>query len=163
MKSLRTVIRGLSVQLVVSHEMSLSVSMRLQYESSDPHVVRAAFDVVGGDETVEWIIGRDLLDDGLEGPVNEGIYAYGPSMRGVTAATCTSFSIRRMVRPCSKPRRGKSRSSCRKRRQWCPRGLSPETSTWTLCWRTSSPKDEGTQLLRTERLGRSRAPLTEVC
>ncbi|MGW1736350.1 SsgA family sporulation/cell division regulator [Streptomyces sp. NPDC001999] len=72
MKSLRTVIRGLSVQLVLSHEMSLSVSMRLQYESTDPHVVRAAFDVVGGDETVEWIIGRDLLDDGLEGPAGEG-------------------------------------------------------------------------------------------
>lgn len=72
MKSLKTVIRGLPVQLVVSHEMSVSVSVRLQYEPSDPHVVRAAFDVVGSDETVEWIIGRDLLADGLEGPAGEG-------------------------------------------------------------------------------------------
>ncbi|MCX5317488.1 SsgA family sporulation/cell division regulator [Streptomyces sp. NBC_00154] len=46
--------------------------MRLQYEPSDPHVVRAAFDVVGSDETVEWVIGRDLLADGLEGPAGEG-------------------------------------------------------------------------------------------
>ncbi|MFF1899475.1 SsgA family sporulation/cell division regulator [Streptomyces sp. NPDC058206] len=72
MKSLKTVIRGLPVQLVVSHEMSVSVSVRLHYEPSDPHVVRAAFDVVGSDETVEWIIGRDLLADGLEGPAGEG-------------------------------------------------------------------------------------------
>ncbi|MGW7044126.1 SsgA family sporulation/cell division regulator [Streptomyces avermitilis] len=72
MKSLKTVIRGLPVQLVVSHEMSLSMSMRLQYESSDPYSVRAAFTVVGSDETVQWIIGRDLLADGLEGPAGEG-------------------------------------------------------------------------------------------
>lgn len=72
MKLLKTVIRGLPGQLVVSHEMSLSMSMRLQYEPSDPYAVRAAFAVVGSDETVEWIIGRDLLADGLEGPAGEG-------------------------------------------------------------------------------------------
>jgi hypothetical protein len=72
MKSLKTVAQGLSVQLVVSHEMSFSASMRLQYEPSDPYAVRAAFTVVGSDETVEWIIGRDLLADGLEGLAGEG-------------------------------------------------------------------------------------------
>ncbi|MEU3305267.1 SsgA family sporulation/cell division regulator [Streptomyces sp. NPDC006678] len=72
MKSLRTVIQGLHVQLVVAHEMSLPVSMRLRYEPSDPYVVRAAFTAVDSDETVEWIIGRDLLIDGLEGPAGEG-------------------------------------------------------------------------------------------
>ncbi|MER5664621.1 SsgA family sporulation/cell division regulator [Streptomyces mirabilis] len=72
MKSLKTVIRGLPGQLVVSHEMSLAMTMRLQYEPSDPYAVRAAFAVVGSDETVEWIIGRDLLADGLEGPAGEG-------------------------------------------------------------------------------------------
>ncbi|MFE2970501.1 SsgA family sporulation/cell division regulator [Streptomyces sp. NPDC059340] len=72
MNSLKTVIRGLPGQLVVSHEMSLSMSMRLQCEPSDPYAVRAAFAVVGSDETVEWVIGRDLLADGLEGPAGEG-------------------------------------------------------------------------------------------
>ncbi|WP_369251220.1 SsgA family sporulation/cell division regulator [Streptomyces sp. R41] len=48
------------------------MTMRLQYEPSDPYAVRAAFGVVGSDETVEWIIGRDLLADGLEGPAGEG-------------------------------------------------------------------------------------------
>ncbi|MEU8910321.1 SsgA family sporulation/cell division regulator [Streptomyces mirabilis] len=72
MKSLKTVVRGLPVQLVVSHEMSFSASVTLQYEPSDPNAVRAAFTVVGSEGTVEWIIGRDLLADGLEGPVGEG-------------------------------------------------------------------------------------------
>ncbi|MFE2688401.1 SsgA family sporulation/cell division regulator [Streptomyces mirabilis] len=72
MKTLKTAIRGLPGQLVVSHEMSLSMSMRLRYEPSDPYAVRATFAVVGSDETVEWIIGRDLLADGLEGPAGEG-------------------------------------------------------------------------------------------
>ncbi|MFJ1608532.1 SsgA family sporulation/cell division regulator [Streptomyces sp. NPDC088253] len=72
MKSLKTVVRGLPVRLVVSHEMSFSASMRLQYEPSDPYAVRAAFTVAGSDETAEWIIGRDLLADGLEGPTGEG-------------------------------------------------------------------------------------------
>ncbi|MFD9003702.1 SsgA family sporulation/cell division regulator [Streptomyces sp. NPDC059582] len=71
MKSLRTVIRGLPVQLVISHEMSLCTSMSLQYEPSDPYAVRASF-ATGSDETVQWIIGRDLLADGLEGPAGEG-------------------------------------------------------------------------------------------
>lgn len=72
MKSLRTVFRRLPVQLVLSHEMSLPMSMRLRYEPSDPYAVRAEFNTVGSDETVEWIIGRDLLVDGLKGPVGEG-------------------------------------------------------------------------------------------
>ncbi|WNO76904.1 SsgA family sporulation/cell division regulator [Streptomyces sp. AM8-1-1] len=72
MKSVRTVIQGLPVQLVVSQEMSLPMCMRLRYEPSDPYAVRVAFTAEGSDETVEWIFGRDLLIDGLKGPVGEG-------------------------------------------------------------------------------------------
>ncbi|MFG2948466.1 SsgA family sporulation/cell division regulator [Streptomyces adustus] len=72
MKSSKTVARGLPVQLVVSGEASLSLTMMLRYEPSDPYVVRAAFIVLDSDEAVEWIIGRDLLADGLKGPVGEG-------------------------------------------------------------------------------------------
>ncbi|WP_426570233.1 SsgA family sporulation/cell division regulator [Streptomyces canus] len=74
-------IQKLPVQHVVSYEMFLPVSMRLRYEPSDPYVVRAAFTAVDSDETVEWIIGRDLLIDGLEGPAGEGdlrIWPDGP-------------------------------------------------------------------------------------
>ncbi|MHA5055072.1 SsgA family sporulation/cell division regulator [Streptomyces sp. SD15] len=79
MKSLRTVIQGLQVHFIVPHEMSLPVSMRLRYEPSDPYVVRASFTAVESDETVEWIIGRDLLIDGLEGPAGEGDISIWPA------------------------------------------------------------------------------------
>ncbi|MFF4746352.1 SsgA family sporulation/cell division regulator [Streptomyces chengbuensis] len=47
--------------------------MNLRYEPSDPYVVHAAFTTdVDSDESVEWIIGRDLLIEGLEGPAGEG-------------------------------------------------------------------------------------------
>jgi hypothetical protein len=71
-KSMRSVMQGLPVQLVVSEEMSLSMCMRLRYELSDPYAVRVAFTVDESDEAVEWIIGRDLLIDGLNCPVGEG-------------------------------------------------------------------------------------------
>ena len=72
MKPLSTVIRRLFGQLVVAHEMSLSVNVRLRYEPGDPYAVRAAFNASDSDESAEWIIGRDLLIDGLKGPVGEG-------------------------------------------------------------------------------------------
>ncbi|MET8276737.1 MULTISPECIES: SsgA family sporulation/cell division regulator [unclassified Streptomyces] len=79
MKSMRTVMHGLPVQLVVSHEMSLSMYMRLRYEPSDPYAVRAAFTLDDSDEAVEWIIGRDLLIAGLKGPLGEGCVRLWPA------------------------------------------------------------------------------------
>lgn len=40
--------------------------MRLRYEPADPYVVHAAF-FPHSDEPVEWVLGRNLLADGLEG------------------------------------------------------------------------------------------------
>ncbi|MGW3729613.1 SsgA family sporulation/cell division regulator [Streptomyces sp. NPDC000851] len=72
MKSSKAVTRELLVQLVVSPETSLPVSMRLRYEPSDPYVVHAAFTAAETDDPVEWVLGRDLLADGLLGPAGEG-------------------------------------------------------------------------------------------
>lgn len=66
MKSLRTVEQGVAAQLVVGCDYSLPVSMRLQYDPTDPYVVRAAFFVDSG-EPVEWTLGRDLLANGMKG------------------------------------------------------------------------------------------------
>ncbi|MGW1710955.1 SsgA family sporulation/cell division regulator [Streptomyces sp. NPDC002206] len=43
-----------------------------KFEASDPYAVRTAFTLDDSDEAVEWIIGRDLLIEGLKGPVGEG-------------------------------------------------------------------------------------------
>ncbi|MFF7755906.1 SsgA family sporulation/cell division regulator [Streptomyces sp. NPDC007971] len=65
-KSLKTVERRVTVQLVVSRACSLPLRVRLRYEPTDPYVVHAVF-FADGDEPVEWVLGRDLLADGLEG------------------------------------------------------------------------------------------------
>ncbi|MGW7253821.1 SsgA family sporulation/cell division regulator [Streptomyces sp. NPDC054834] len=65
-KSLKTVERRVAVQLVVSHDCSVPLCVRLRYEPTDPYVVHAVF-LVDCDEPVEWVLGRDLLADGLKG------------------------------------------------------------------------------------------------
>ncbi|MFF5138427.1 SsgA family sporulation/cell division regulator [Streptomyces sp. NPDC013157] len=65
-KSLKTVERQMAVQLVVSRDRSVPLSVRLRYEPTDPYVVHAVF-FVDCVEPVEWVLGRDLLADGLEG------------------------------------------------------------------------------------------------
>src|SRR5690348_5715565 len=64
MESLKTVTQGVAVQLVISCTYSLSMCMSLRYEPTDPYVVRATF-FTDTDEPAEWVLGRDLLADGL--------------------------------------------------------------------------------------------------
>ncbi|WP_326777289.1 SsgA family sporulation/cell division regulator [Streptomyces sp. NBC_01445] len=71
MESLKPVMQGVAVQLVISRTYSLSMRMSLRYETTDPYVVRAAF-FTDTDEPVEWVLGRDLLADGLRGSAGCG-------------------------------------------------------------------------------------------
>lgn len=71
MKSLRTVVQGVTAQLVVSRAYSLPLCMSLRYEPADPYVVRALF-FTHSDEPVEWVLGRDLLAEGLKGSAGGG-------------------------------------------------------------------------------------------
>ncbi|MER5905336.1 SsgA family sporulation/cell division regulator [Streptomyces mirabilis] len=71
MESLKTVMQGVAVQLVISRTYSLSMRMSLRYEPTDPYVVRAAF-FTDTDEPAEWVLGRDLLADGLTGSAGCG-------------------------------------------------------------------------------------------
>ncbi|MFB7225700.1 SsgA family sporulation/cell division regulator [Streptomyces sp. NPDC056227] len=71
MKSLRIVVQEVAAQLVVSRDYSLPLCMRLRYEPSDPYVVRATF-FTHSDDPAEWVLGRDLLADGLRGSAGDG-------------------------------------------------------------------------------------------
>ncbi|MGW1504390.1 SsgA family sporulation/cell division regulator [Streptomyces mirabilis] len=71
MESLKTVTQGVAVQLVISCTYSLSMCMSLRYEPTDPYVVRATF-FTDTDEPAEWVLGRDLLADGLRGSAGCG-------------------------------------------------------------------------------------------
>ncbi|SOD89398.1 SsgA family sporulation/cell division regulator [Streptomyces sp. Ag109_G2-15] len=71
MESLKTVMQEVAVQLVISRTYSLSMCMNLRYEPADPYVVRADF-FTDADEPTEWVLGRDLLADGLRGSAGCG-------------------------------------------------------------------------------------------
>ncbi|MER6265485.1 SsgA family sporulation/cell division regulator [Streptomyces sp. NPDC059688] len=79
MKSLKAVVREVAVQLVISRDYSMPLCMRLRYEPNDPYVVRAAF-FIHGDESVEWVLGRDLLIDGLKVSAGEGDIRVWPAV-----------------------------------------------------------------------------------
>ncbi|MFE9451564.1 SsgA family sporulation/cell division regulator [Streptomyces sp. NPDC006739] len=64
--SLKSVERRVAVRLVVSRDYSMPLCLRLRYEPTDPYVVRAIF-FADCDDPAEWVLGRDLLADGLEG------------------------------------------------------------------------------------------------
>ncbi|MEU2623052.1 SsgA family sporulation/cell division regulator [Streptomyces sp. NPDC007157] len=71
MEPLKTVMQGVAVELVISRTCSLSMCMSLRYEPADPYVVRAVF-FTDTDEPTEWVLGRDLLADGLTGSAGCG-------------------------------------------------------------------------------------------
>ncbi|MGW7044181.1 SsgA family sporulation/cell division regulator [Streptomyces avermitilis] len=82
MESLKTVMQGVAVELVISRTYSLSMCMSLRYEPTDPYVVRATF-FTHTDEPTEWVLGRDLLADGLTGSAGYGdIRVWRPGGRG---------------------------------------------------------------------------------
>ncbi|MEV5781414.1 MULTISPECIES: SsgA family sporulation/cell division regulator [Streptomyces] len=79
MESLKTVTQGMAVQLVISPTCSLSMCMSLRYEPTDPYVVRAVF-FTDTDEPAEWVLGRDLLADGLRGSAGCGDIRVWPAV-----------------------------------------------------------------------------------
>ncbi|MGW1886191.1 SsgA family sporulation/cell division regulator [Streptomyces sp. NPDC001970] len=79
MESLKTLMHGVDVQVVISRTYSLSMCMSLRYEPTDPYVVRAAFSA-DTDEPVEWVLGRDLLADGLGGSAGCGDVRVWPAV-----------------------------------------------------------------------------------
>ena len=76
-----TVHTELELRLLVPGGPSLPVRAGLCYDASDPWAVRVGFHT-GGDGIVEWLFARQLLTDGVAGPVGEGDVRVWPSVRG---------------------------------------------------------------------------------
>lgn len=66
----------LELRLVLGGDRSATVPVRLGYRPADPWAVTAVFRTADGDVT--WVFGRDLLEEGLFGPVGEGDVAVWP-------------------------------------------------------------------------------------
>ncbi|GAB3676281.1 SsgA family sporulation/cell division regulator [Angustibacter aerolatus] len=63
------VVHDVPLRLVAPGD-TLLLTATLRYEASDPYAVEATFRA--GDEAISWVLGRDLLRDGLEAESGEG-------------------------------------------------------------------------------------------
>ena len=80
-----TVTTELELRLIVPGGPSLPVLAGLRYDVTDPWAVRVAFHTGGeGDGIVEWLFARQLLTDGVTGPVGEGDVRVWPSVNGAS-------------------------------------------------------------------------------
>ncbi|WP_033220548.1 SsgA family sporulation/cell division regulator [Kitasatospora phosalacinea] len=61
-----------TVTLPLSPHPDLAVEAGLHFDSSLPYAVRLLFPPVGRIEAVEWVFGRDLLNEGRHAPVGHG-------------------------------------------------------------------------------------------
>ncbi len=83
MRHVTTVTAELELHLVVPGGPSLPVVASLAYDTADPWAVRVAFYTAGpGDGVVEWMFARQLLTDGLAGPVGDGDIRVWPTLHG---------------------------------------------------------------------------------
>ncbi|MFG2369844.1 SsgA family sporulation/cell division regulator, partial [Streptomyces mirabilis] len=60
------------MQLVLSHDLSVSIPAALQYDADDPYAVRAVFHPLAQSGTVEWFLSRDLLAQALSEHTGHG-------------------------------------------------------------------------------------------
>jgi Streptomyces sporulation and cell division protein, SsgA len=97
-----TVSTELQLRLVVPGATSLPVRAGVRYDVTDPYAVSVAFHTgdgsgEGSGDVVEWTFARQLLTDGVAGPVGEGDVqvwptAPGTSGSGSPAVVCLSLS-----------------------------------------------------------------------
>ncbi|MFC9154680.1 SsgA family sporulation/cell division regulator [Streptomyces bauhiniae] len=73
MRPSRVAIADLPVKLLLAPGMVvMPLRMDLSYEPDDPYAVRVSFTYPGTEQGVGWVMGRDLLAEGLDGPAGEG-------------------------------------------------------------------------------------------
>lgn len=83
MSEISTITAALELHLVVAGGPSLPVPAAARYDVADPWAVSVTFQTGGeGDGTVEWLFARQLLTEGVAGPVGEGDVRVWPSVSG---------------------------------------------------------------------------------
>jgi hypothetical protein len=84
----------LQLRLVVPGTTSLPVRAGLQYDVADPYAVQVTFHTGSGSdgEIVGWTFARQLLTDGVTGPVGEGDVQVWPSTSAGLGVVCLSLT-----------------------------------------------------------------------
>src|ERR671920_481267 len=73
-----TVVHEVDLRLVAPGDEGLRLTATLRYQPSDPYAVEATFRA--GDEAISWVLGRDLLGEGLARVSGEGDVGVGPTV-----------------------------------------------------------------------------------
>ena len=83
----------LALRLVVPGSASLPVAAGVRYDASDPYALHVAFRTgTEGTEVVEWTFARQLMTDGVTGPVGEGDVQVWPGAEGGAAVVNLALS-----------------------------------------------------------------------
>lgn len=80
MNPIASVTTELELRLVVPGGPSLPVLAGLRYQADDPWAVRVTFQTGGEDGTVEWMLARQLLTEGIRETVGEGDVRVWPAV-----------------------------------------------------------------------------------
>ncbi len=91
-----TVTAVLQLRLVVPGSTAMAVRAGMHFEASDPYAVSVAFHTGApehdGGDVVEWTFARQLLTDGVVGPVGEGDVQVWPSASSGHPIACLALS-----------------------------------------------------------------------
>src|SRR3954451_988821 len=75
-----SVVHDVDLRLVAPGDEGLRLTATLRYRPVDPYAVEATFRA--GDEAISWVLGRDLLGEGLTRPSGEGDVQVWPTVEG---------------------------------------------------------------------------------
>jgi hypothetical protein len=81
---------GLTMRLVVDGDAEIPVPTTLRYDATAPFTATAVFHTSEGDVT--WVLGRELLSDGLRGAVGHGDVTVWPAQHGSDAVVRIALS-----------------------------------------------------------------------
>ncbi len=84
------VVDEVDLKLVVPGDAGLLLTATLRYEIADPYAVEATFRA--GEESISWVLGRDLLSDGLHSECGEGDVRVWPTLDGETPVVMLQLS-----------------------------------------------------------------------
>lgn len=89
-----TVTADLQLRLVAPGSSGLPVRARMRYDVHDPYAVTVAFHTGSAEsgDVVDWTFARQLLTDGVSGPVGEGDVQVWPSSSGGAPVVCLALS-----------------------------------------------------------------------
>ncbi|MFC4502746.1 MULTISPECIES: SsgA family sporulation/cell division regulator [Streptomyces] len=88
--SLTLVVSRMLVRLAVADGVDRPVVLDLCYDSADPYAVSLTFHI-HTDDTVQWVLGRDLLLDGQHGLAGVGDAQVWPSRRSWAGKVCIAL------------------------------------------------------------------------